>query len=83
MITDALLVLLNTLLGWGVALLPSWSMSLPAQLADVLSQIRAYDDIMPVTETLSCVGLMGTLVALYSGVKWTIKLIDWVADVLP
>jgi hypothetical protein len=83
MIVDALLGLVNTLLGWGRGLLPSWSISLPSFVTNIVAQLKTVDGILPVTEVLAVLSLYVTLVGAFSGVKWTVKLIDWIADVIP
>ncbi len=83
MVTDAMLSILNSLLSWGRGLLPSWSVSLPPFITSLIAQLKTLDGILPVTEVLSVLALYVTLVGAFSGVKWTIKVIDWIADVIP
>ncbi len=83
MITNAFLDFLSGLMQWVSSVRPSWTMSLPTALTDLITTIRAYDAFIPVTEGLTIVGLFCTCVAAVQGFKWTIKIVDWIADIIP
>jgi hypothetical protein len=83
LITDALLTILNGLLDWLLTLRPEWTMELPAGVTDFVRAIMAYDAYVPITEGLNCISLLCTCVLAVTGWKWSIKLIDWIADIIP
>lgn len=83
MITNALLTFLNNLLSWVMNVRPSWSMTLPSGVASTASFLLAYDNILPITEIFVVIGGLVTLVTALVTFKWAVKIIDWIADVLP
>ena len=66
-----------------LTLRPSWQPTLPPSVSSLIGFDLAYDNLLPINEMLTCavayIGLMLTMV----GFKWIIKLIDWVADIIP
>jgi hypothetical protein len=83
MITDILLQLFAGVIDWGLSQLPTWSCSLPSGVSTVVATAKAFDAYVPVTEVLACVALAATLVVALQAWKWVIKIIDWIADIIP
>jgi uncharacterized membrane protein len=82
-ITDVMLRIIATLIDWLFAVLPAWSVSLPAGVTTAVRFVLSYDAYLPVSETLLVISLTVGCIMAVQGVKWTIKVIDWVADVIP
>lgn len=86
MITDALLLLVNILVNWLIVVRPEWDMSIDnenQQIHWAFTWIHGLDPYLPVTETFVCLAAMITLVVALQGWKWVVKLVDWIADVIP
>ena len=83
MITDALLSMAATVIDWFLGMLPAWPVQLPGGLADLVRWMKGFDEFVPVTEVTTVLGLTFTLVGAYTGLKWTLKLVDWIMDVIP
>lgn len=83
MVTEVLLNMLSGLIGWVNSVCPSWEVHLPTPVTSIVSSVLAYNDVLPISETLTCCGLVITAVVALLGFKWSIKLVDWIADVLP
>lgn len=83
MITNVILTILAGLVSWLASLLPQWSLHLPGTFLAVISMLKSFDWLLPVSETLTCSAIIVTAVGLSQGIKWSVKLIDWIADVLP
>ena len=83
MITTALLGMVNTLISWFCTLRPVWAPVLPPGIADLVAFCKYYDDILPITETTTCITLAGSLLVAFLTVKWGVKIVDWIADVIP
>lgn len=83
MITDLLLRILNVFIGLVVGLLPDWDWTLPAIVTEAVSRVKAWDAVFPITETFTCLTVAVTFVAAMVGWKWTIKVVDWIADIIP
>lgn len=83
MITEAFLKILSALLDWLVSIRPTWDIHLPSAVGDFVATVMAYNDIVPVGEVMLIVSLsVGAMLALQLW-KWTVKLVDWIADVIP
>lgn len=83
MITEALLAILDFLIGIVVSIRPEWEPQLPAGVVDAILYIRELDAILPATELVYCGSLLlAAFGALYAW-KWILKIADWIADVLP
>ena len=83
MITELLLDLVSFVLGVFLTLLPEWTIPLPSGLETAISWLKGFDEILPVTEGLQVASLCVGYVAISQGVKWTVKVIDWIMDVIP
>ena len=83
MIIDALLNILHGLLSWLISVRPVWEVHLPGSVGSLIGALKGFDQILPVTETCTCVALMTTLFLATTGFKWFIKIVDYVADVIP
>jgi hypothetical protein len=82
-ITDAMLKIIATLIDWILGLLPPWQVSLPAGVTTALRFVLSYDAYLPVTETLTVVSLFVGCVMAVQGFKWSVKVVDYIADVIP
>lgn len=83
MITNLLLDIVKTLCDFIVAALPSFSVSLPPSMLAFCSWIMNFNAWFPVLDTLILCSLTANIVALVSAVKWTIKVVDYIMDVIP
>ena len=83
MITDLLLDVLHLLLVATVALLPTWTLAIPANLTTLVNTALAYDELLPIHECLAALTAFLYLGGATSGFKWAIKVIDYIADVIP
>ena len=83
MITTLLLNIANLLIQWFLTARPVWLPTVPPSVTTVISFYRAYDNLLPMGETLTCVGLTCAGVLAFVAFKWSVKIVDWVADVIP
>jgi len=83
MVIDFLLNMMKTLMQSIIATRPAWSWSLPSSISDAIGYLRQFDTILPVTEIMTCCGLSATLFAVMNGWKYIIKVVDYIADVIP
>lgn len=83
MITDKLMQLLDGLLTWALSVRPSWDVHLPAGVTGVIQFLLGLDAILPVSEVLLILSLTVSLVVALTSWKWSVKLVDWIADVIP
>lgn len=83
MITEALVRLVTVLLEGVDAVLPDWDWSLPSGVKQLLGYVLSCDSWLPMSELLTVVGVMLSATVAYVGFKWLVKLIDWIADVIP
>ncbi len=74
---------LKALLDWLVSIRPSWDISLPQGAVGLVDAVQAWDVYIPVHEALEVAGLFLTYVVVMNSWKWGVKVVDWVADVLP
>jgi hypothetical protein len=81
MIVNAILTLINTVLGWFLStvgsLLGSLSFPLPAAFGDAVGFFKSLDAFFPVTEFIEAFTFLCSYFAFVWGVKWVVKLIDW------
>lgn len=82
MIIDALLALLHGILQTVNTLLPGWNFTLP-QFNQLIQMLLFYDSILPVHEALAVIGITIYLEVGFTGTKWSIKVIDYICDVIP
>jgi hypothetical protein len=79
MIINSLLEVINTLIGYlisAVALL--WgNHPFPTDFVEAFSFIRGLNDFLPVTEALLAVSFMVAYFGMVWGLKWIVKVIDW------
>lgn len=83
MVTDLCLAVMNLFLSWVLYTLPEWELALPAGFKDLVATLRGLDGVLPVSEVFLCMGIGGSLFVAMLGFKMTIKVIDWIADVIP
>lgn len=83
MITDALLVLLNWIITGFMALRPAWEPTIPASVGSVVRMMMGLNELLPVNEIMLCLAMLGAGITAFVTWKWVVKLIDWVADVIP
>lgn len=83
MITDALLNILKAVIEWVISVRPSLDIDPPAGAGEVFGRMKGFDAVVPVTETLVVVGVVVFVVGGLLLWKWTIKLVDWIAAVIP
>lgn len=83
MIVDALLHLLANVIHFAAQALPSWTMHLPSGVTDFVRTMLNFEPFFPVQETFEIIAALVTLTLGFIAFKWTIKCVDWVADVLP
>lgn len=83
MITEALLRILQWVLQILHTLLPEWTPEIPDGIGDVMQFLLAFDAVLPVSETLSVAAISVGAVGAFVGLKWLIKLVDWIMDVIP
>lgn len=83
MITNLFLDIIKALCGFIISVLPPFSVHLPDAAKSLVGFLMGFDAILPVTETVTVCTLVGGLVAALSLVKWTIKIVDYIADVIP
>jgi hypothetical protein len=82
-ITNALLDILNTVIDWIITVRPTWTMTLPTGVTGFVSTVLSYDEYVPIHEGLNCIYLTCTVITALQGWKWTVKLVDWIMDVIP
>jgi hypothetical protein len=83
MIIDALLAIVGGLIGWLVSLLPEWQVDLPPGGDQLLGLLRSVNWFLPVSEIMVCLSLFLSLLVGMTVWKWSLKIVDWIADVLP
>lgn len=83
MIMDLLIQLFVNSLGAMFALLPEWSWELPPSIGALISSVMTFDDILPISEALAGGSLLFGTFAVIITAKWVIKIIDWIADIIP
>ena len=83
MLIDALLYLFNAILKGFLLLRPDWQPQLPDSVEKVVASAMALNEILPVTEVFACVSLLGTGIIAFVTWKWVVKLLDWIADIIP
>jgi len=83
MITTTLLNIANLLIGWFLSVRPTWQPTIPPSVSAVISFDLAYDSLLPINELLTCIGLICTFLITMITMKWGVKLVDWVADIIP
>ena len=84
MLTDALLDLLRNLISWFVSGMPQWNNAMQTgEFQHLMQWLRTCDLIVPVHETVLGLTMYASLVYGVVAIKWTIKIVDWVADVIP
>lgn len=83
MIIEALLDLLKLIIDGILGLRPEWNMSLPSGVTQLVGLLKQFDTVLPVSETFICLGAYVTLIGGMNVWKWAIKVVDWIADVIP
>ena len=83
MIIDWCLNLCRSLIDWVITTRPAWEMHMPSGVESVVSFVLAYNDVLPINETLICVSGTVSVVMAVQLWKWTVKLVDWIMDVIP
>lgn len=83
MVIDLLLQVLHALVAWFNGIRPAWDVTLPPGVNNLIGMLKGFDQVLPVSEIMTCLTLLLTLLAAFTTVKWSVKLIDWIADVIP
>jgi len=83
MITDALLLVVTWVIDGLEAVIPDWTVTLPESVGGLISALFAYDAVVPVTETMACLGLFCGATLAMLGWKWSVHLVGWIMDVIP
>ena len=83
MVTDTLLDLMQQMFTWAASLRPQWQMTLPPAIHDVVAEGMAVDGLLPIHEVFTVLSSLLLLLSVAQIYKWSIKLIDWIADIIP
>jgi len=83
MLTDLLIAVVKALVDFVIGLRPEFEVHMPEGVITAFQFMRGFDSLMPVSETITVLGLFAVYIAATAGFKWLIKLIDWIADVTP
>lgn len=83
MLTNALIGAVDQLLSWIISVRPAWNFTLPGSVQSAISDMLALDNILPVGEFFQVLAVVGSLFTVLLTLKWGVKLVDYIADVLP
>ena len=83
MIVTALITLLSTFVNGFLATRPPWVFTFPASVVQTMQFLFGMDNIIPVSETCICALASITMFFTMSTTKAGVKVIDWIADVIP
>lgn len=83
MITELLLKLLQNTIVFFESVRPEWEWTLPEGVTTAVAMMKGFNNVVPVNEVLICASLYVGLITALVGWKWLIKVIDWIADVIP
>jgi len=83
MLTDFLLNTFAVAIDWLIGVRPPWDIALPDGLIQFVTQCVSWDWIFPVHEIFIMLGIAITGFSAIFGVKWAVKLSDWIADIIP
>lgn len=83
MIIEALFAIFTACLNAFIVLRPEWDPELPENIARGILFVRNWDAIMPASELMICCSITLAGFAAVFVWKWLIKLIDWIADIIP
>jgi hypothetical protein len=83
MILDAFFAIANQLLQYVMSVRPNWMPGDTTTITQLFQVLAEWDWILPVHETVICIGTTMALVTVLITWKWVIKIADWVADVIP
>jgi len=83
MITDALLNIFLAALNWAWGLLPAWDVPVPPEIAALVSELSKWNKIVPFAELMLITGLFASVFGAVVAFKAIIKVVDWVADIIP
>jgi hypothetical protein len=83
MITDALLNILLALVGGIWSIVPEWDLTIGDQPEFLASWLTQWNAFVPVTELFQISGLVSGVFLAFVGIKMVIKVVDWIADVIP
>ncbi len=83
MITTFFINLGNSMLQWFLSQRPDWSPQLPSGVAQLIAFAESYDNMFPINECLAILGVLCTGVLVFVVVKWGVKLVDWVTNLIP
>jgi hypothetical protein len=83
MITTFFINLGNSMLQWFLSQRPAWDPQLPDGVSQFIAFAESYDNIFPVNECLAVLGTLTTGVLVFVIVKWGVKLVDWVTNLIP
>lgn len=83
MIVDALLAILDFLMGIIIGMRPEWEPQLPAGIMDAILYVRELDAVVPATELVAVSAITLTAFGIMYAWKWILKIADWIADIIP
>jgi len=83
MLIDGLIKLLWFLLDIVLDLLPPWSVEIPLEVEVMFKNMRAYNEILPVFETISVINACIVTVFALLIVKLIIKVADYITNIIP
>ena len=83
MIVDALLAILDFMLGIIISIRPEWTPQLPQGVMDAILYIRELDALVPATELVAVSAITLTAFGMIYAWKWILKIADWIADIIP
>ncbi len=82
MVTDAILTALLALVQAAWALVPAWTVTIPA-FENLCAWLSHWDKLAPFTELFSIIGIVGGFFSAMVGVKVVVKVVDWITNVIP
>ena len=83
MLIDFMLKILDSLITWVISIRPAWEVHLPSGVQSFVATMMAFNGVVPIAEVMLIISLLVGVVFAMQIWKWTIKVVDWIADVLP
>ncbi len=83
MITDAFLEILLALVEGIWALLPPWTLTLPAGFAGLVAALSYWDAVAPMSELMAITTMSGAIGVAIIAFKWLLKVVDWIVGIFP
>jgi len=82
MVTDLLLNAAFAIVGGAWALVPDWTIEIPA-MQPFVSHLSLWNGFAPFTEVFQMAAVLLTLFSASIGFKLIIKVVDWIMDIIP